>query len=280
MSDAPPLRHATLPDSAKRAAGLRLCYREAGERSHPAVVMLHGIGSNSSGYRNQLRGLASLFRVVAWDAPGYGQSEGFADEMLTVSDYADALLGLLDALDIERAHLVGSSLGALFAAKLAATHPRRVRSMALSAPATGFGGRPREVADAHVQGRIGDFDRLGAEGLARERAAKLVAPDASPEVLAVAHELVASINRSGYARTARVLGSADIFLDAPRIEAPTLILVGTLDRITPLEECAGPIHAAIAQSRLEVLDGHAHLLKLEAPQRVNALLSGFFLAHP
>ncbi|MCC6193213.1 MAG: alpha/beta fold hydrolase [Burkholderiales bacterium] len=240
--------------------------------------MLHGIGSNSSGYRNQLHDLSDRFRMVSWDAPGYGESAGFADEAPTVDDYADAVLGLLDALGIDRAHIVGSSLGALFAAKLAAVHPHRVRSIALSAPATGFGCRAPEEARAHVQGRIDDFDRLGAAGLARERAAKLVAADASPEVLAIARDLVGSINRAGYVRTARVLGSANIMLDAPLIKAPTLIMVGRLDRITPLAECAGPIHAAIPHSRLEVLDGVAHLLKLEAPQRVNSLLTEFFLA--
>lgn len=259
---------------------MRIAYREAGSPSRPALVMLHGIGSNSSGYRNQLRDLVDRFRLISWDAPGYGGSDGFADEAPTVRDYADAVLGLLDALDIQRAHVVGSSLGALFAAKLAALHPQRVRAIGLSAPATGFGCRSREEAQAHVQGRIDDFDRLGAEGLARERAAKLVAPDASPEVVAAARELVASINRAAYTRTARVLGSANIFLDAPLIKAPTLIMVGALDRVTPLEDCARPIHQAIAHSRLEVLDGYAHLLKLEAPQRFNALLSTFLLAHP
>lgn len=238
--------------------------------------MMHGIGSNASGYRNQLRGLADGYRPVAWDAPGYGGSDGFPYPAPSVSNYAHAAIGLLDALQIGRAHLIGSSLGALFAARIAAEYPARVGCVVLSAPATGFGCRTPAEAAAHVSGRINDIERLGATRLAEERAARLVAPGSSAEVLEVARELVASINVAGYSRAARVLGSANIFDDAPRVKAPTLILIGEFDGVTPLQDCAAPIHRAIRGSRLEIVEGIAHLVKLEAPDRFNALVSGFF----
>ena len=255
--------------------GLRLAWREAGDTTLPALFCMHGIGSNSSGYRHQLRELGARFRVVSWDAPGYGASGGFADEDPGVTAYAEAALGLMDALGIERVHVAGSSLGALFGARMATLRPARVRSLILAAPATGFACRAAGEGEAHARGRIADLERLGAQGLADARAALLVAPTASAEVLRAANALVASINLAGYARAARALSGANIFEDATKIAAPTLILVGTLDRVTPLADCAGPIHRAIAGSRFEVLDGVAHLVKLEAADRFNRLVSDF-----
>jgi len=275
FSALPQLRAVSLAGS-----GLRISYREAGDAGRPALLCLHGIGSNSSGYRHQLRELSKHLRVLSWDAPGYGASGGFEERNPGVSRYAEAAIALLDALGIERAHVAGSSLGALFAARMAAAWPARVRSLILSAPATGFACRAPGEGEAHARGRIADLERLGAQGLADERAALLVAPTASEEVRRAANELVASINPAGYSRAARALGAANIFEDAPRISAPTLIVVGTLDRVTPLADCAGPIHQAIAGSRLEVLDDVAHLIKLEAADRFNRLVSDFIAGQP
>jgi pimeloyl-ACP methyl ester carboxylesterase len=271
-------RTVVLGAGAGKAAGRRISYRESGSASAPVVLCMHGIGSNSSGYRNQLRGLSRSYRVVSWDAPGYGASEGFADENPSVADYADAAASLLDVLGIARAHAIGSSLGALFAAKLAAVHPERVGCLVLSAPATGFGCRAPGEGTAHAEQRIADLKRLGAEGLARERGAKLVAPDSSPEVLHAARELVASINLPGYSRAARALGNGNLLEDAGRIRAPTLIIVGALDQVTPLAQCARPIHQAIISSRLEVLENVGHLVKLEAPEIFNRLVADFIAA--
>lgn len=278
-SSLPELRTVTLGAAAGKAAGLRIAYREAGDAASPAVLTMHGIGSNASGYRNQLRDLSNRFRIISWDAPGYGGSDPFTDNSPSAADYADAAAGLLAALGVSRAHVVGSSLGAIYGAKLAATHPALVRSLVLSAPATGFGSHASGEGEAHAKGRIADLERLGAKGLADERAARLVAPGSPAEVLRVAHEVVASIKFPGYAQAARILGGGNIFLDTPLIKAPTLILVGDLDRVTPLDLCAGPIHEAIAGSRLEVLQGCAHLIKIEAADRFNALVSGFFDQH-
>ena len=98
-----------------------ISYREAG--AGPPLCLLHGIGSQSGSWVPQLDTLAARFHVIAWDAPGYGESDQILTDPPATSDYADSLVGLLDALSIDRVLLVGNSLGALIAGAFAAMQP-------------------------------------------------------------------------------------------------------------------------------------------------------------
>ena len=100
------------------AAGNRqFSFREAGDGS--PLVLLHGIGSNSGSWQNQLAVLSGQFRVLAWDAPGYGESTPLDMPQPDAQDYADALDAFLDAMQIPECCLVGHSLGTLMAAAFA-----------------------------------------------------------------------------------------------------------------------------------------------------------------
>jgi len=117
-----------------RTGDASFSYQDAG--SGLPLVLLHGIGSAATSFRYQLQGLSTRFRVVAWDAPGYGASTPLAIEPPSASDYAAALDAWLRALDIDRCHLVGQSLGTLIAARCGAAtagsqpHTRRHRQRA------------------------------------------------------------------------------------------------------------------------------------------------------
>jgi pimeloyl-ACP methyl ester carboxylesterase len=260
-------------------AALSIGIRQAGPSDRPPVLCLHGIGSNASGFRAQLSGLAPAFRVIAWDAPGYGRSDSLPWPAPKADQYADALLGLADALGLDRVNLVGSSFGAVVAAAFAARYPDRTRAVVLSAPATGNARLPDAERQSMLRSRIGDMERLGPAGVAEQRASFLVAPDSAPAVVAAAKQLVAATRPEGYAQAAHTLDSADTLADAEAIAAPVLVLVGSEDRVTPAATCAWPIHARLKHGELEVLDGMGHLLKLEAPERFNDLVSRFLTQH-
>jgi pimeloyl-ACP methyl ester carboxylesterase len=112
-------------------------YRETG--AGQALVLLHGIGSSSASWLNQLETLRG-YRLIAWDAPGYGNSDYLKNETPLPADYADALHAFLDRLLLKDVVIVGNSLGCLMAGAYAAAHPERVRSMILFSPATGHAG--------------------------------------------------------------------------------------------------------------------------------------------
>src|SRR6476620_685716 len=110
--------------------GGRISYLEAGKG--PALVFLHGIGSAARSWRHQIVTFSEGFRVVAWNAPGYAGSTPPKPAIPTAGDYADALQALLNAIGIDRCHLVGHSLGTLIAARFAADHGRnRLLSLTL-----------------------------------------------------------------------------------------------------------------------------------------------------
>src|SRR5712671_6835120 len=84
-------------------------YRTAGDASNPAVLMLHGLGSSSAGYRAQFAELSREFHVIAWNAPGFGTSSPIPGHDAGIDDYADALEAFLRSLRVERVSaLVGS----------------------------------------------------------------------------------------------------------------------------------------------------------------------------
>src|SRR3712207_5874254 len=106
-----------------------IAYARAG--SGEPLVMLHGIGGNARQFRNQLDGLADSYDVIAWDAPGYGDSDDPPGDR-TMGDWAEALAGLLDALALDGAHVLGQSWGGVLAVELCRRYPERVRSLILS----------------------------------------------------------------------------------------------------------------------------------------------------
>src|SRR5919204_6534830 len=114
-----------------------ISYREGG--AGPALVLLHGIGSSSASWLFQFETLPG-YRLIAWDAPGYGESDFLAPPTPRPADYAQALHEFLDRLLLKDVVLVGNSLGCLMAGAYAAAHPERVRSMLLLGPAGGDGG--------------------------------------------------------------------------------------------------------------------------------------------
>ena len=111
-----------------------------GEPDEPTVVLMNGTTGHIEAWTQNIRELAAHYRVIGYDYPGHGFTT-LADDDLDIPAYEEHLLGLLDALGVERAHLCGESLGGWIAIKFAAHHPERVASSILSAP----GGRMSEA---------------------------------------------------------------------------------------------------------------------------------------
>jgi 2-hydroxy-6-oxonona-2,4-dienedioate hydrolase len=111
--------------------GVRTRVLQAG--SGPDLVLLHGTGGHLEAYARDIAGLAEAFRVTAYDMVGHGWSD-LPDYPYTTDVLSNHLIGLLDALHIERAHLSGESLGGWVAAWTAAYHPDRVNRIVLNTP--------------------------------------------------------------------------------------------------------------------------------------------------
>src|SRR5207244_11146959 len=123
--------------------GHSIAYRISG--AGPPLVLLHGFLCDSRCWRRQIEGLADRFTVVAWDAPGAGSSSD-PPESFTLTDWAQALAGFLDAIGIERAHMLGLSWGGMLAQELYRLHPGRTDRLVLADTYAGWKGSLSEEA--------------------------------------------------------------------------------------------------------------------------------------
>lgn len=247
----------------------------------PCVVLLHGIGSNAGSFAPLIPHLPADWHVVAWNAPGYGHSAPLQAPWPVALDYAGALAGLLDRLDLGQVLLAGHSLGALTAAAFAVSCRDRVSRLLLASPALGHGMARGGRLSPAAQARIDDLEDLGPEKFAAARAARLVhRSEANPELVARVQSGMAQVRMPGYGQAARMLASGRLLDDAQRLCVPTDVVVGAEDLVTP-PQGAERAHAALRpewRGRCTVLPGAGHAIYQQDPAGFAAALA--VLAEP
>lgn len=241
-------------------------YRETG--AGQALVLLHGIGSSSASWLNQLETLKG-YRLIAWDAPGYGESDFLSQKNPFPKDYADALHGFLDRLLLKDVVLVGNSLGCLMAGAYAAAHPERVRSMILLSPAAGHAGDESKQRE-----RLRQFEELGPEGLAEKRSPTLVGKGSPPEAVELMRWTQRRIRPQGYRQAVHCLTHGRLADDARRFPKKVLVACGSEDIVTPEAGCKA-VAAAFPRAEYRSLPGIGHVPHIEAPATINALIEEF-----
>jgi pimeloyl-ACP methyl ester carboxylesterase len=237
-------------------------------------MMLHGVGSGSASWEGQLDGLGAGYRVIAWDAPGYGGSDALAAETPVVADYAQAVADLLDALDLERVHLVGHSLGALVAAAFASRRSDRLITLTLADPTAGYAAAGDDLRVGRLEARIRAIEELGPAGMAEKRSADVLSPNASEAAVAKVRAVMSKLRPEGYKQAARMMHSTDIFDDVRAVSVPAMVMCGSADRVTP-EELARSIAAVMPGAEYNTLDGLGHASYVENPEIFNTPLRGF-----
>lgn len=272
----PDLRFVELDASALGLEGARMSYMEAGESTQRTVLCLHGIGSNSMGWRFSLAGLAQRARVIAWNAPGYMLSDNFAAAAPTPGQYVEVAVALLDALGVKGpVFIAGSSFGSMLGACLAARHPRRVAKLALLGTSRGQRWKGEEGRARMIAMREASIAE-GPVALARTRSGQIVAAGTPEPVRALVRGVVAATNPRGYLQAARCTDAVDVVEDfAPRIACPTLCITGDADTVNP-QDVGRAVAAAIPGARFELLERIGHQAELEAPARTLALLREHF----
>lgn len=237
----------------------------------PALVFVHGAGMDHSVWQQQSRYFAHHgYGVLAVDLPGHGRSGGAP--LPDVGAMADWLAMLLPAAGLDCAVLIGHSLGAAAALEAAARHPARVRALALLGIAEGMPVHP---------------DLLAAAGADLSRAAGMIAGWGHG---AEAHRggnrvpgnwlvggAVRLIEASAPGVLAADLAAAGAWTGgaaAGRIACPTLLLLGSEDRMTPVRKAA-PLADAISDCRRVVLPRTGHMMMVEAPVETLGALKRF-----
>jgi pimeloyl-ACP methyl ester carboxylesterase len=245
--------------------GLHVAFRRAG--SGPPLVLLHGALGDSREWKPQLDGLSDEFTVIAWDAPGHGESSD-PPEAWRLPDYADCLAAMIERLGLERPHVLGLSFGGALALELFGRHPRLPGTLVLASAYAGWAGSlPADVVEERLQRALRDADR-DPEPVAREFATTLFDDNTPPELVEEVVAIMTEFHPPGVRTAARALAEADLRHVLPRVDVPTLLLYADADHRSPLP-VARDLLAAIPGSQLAVIPGVGHVTNLEAPERFN-----------
>ena len=247
-----------------------IAWREAGDGD--LVLFLHGLGGSRTAWEPQLESLSDRWRCVAWDMPGYGASSPVSP--FTFEAIADAVVGLLDQLDVEAAHLCGLSFGGHHAMHTALRHPNRVRSLVLADTSAAFGGDGSDP-DEWRRARTAPLDAgLALADIADEVIAAIAAPGFHGIERERTAAAMARIPEAGFRAACQLLTSHDVRHRLDEITVPTMVIVGELDDETP-PAFAAVIAEAIPNSQMEVISGAGHLSPAEAPDVFNQIIGQF-----
>jgi pimeloyl-ACP methyl ester carboxylesterase len=271
---APALASALRQDSRMEhvdVGGIRIAYTPAG--SGPALVMLHGAPADSRTWRWMLPDLSRDHTVVAWDAPGFGQSSDI-EGTWRAAQFADALAAFIAALGIERPHLVGHSFGTMVALSLFQRYPAVPASLVLIGGYAGWAGSlptgevARRLEMFLGMADLGDaFDPKSYPGLFTE----LIPADRNRVLATMMRENMrpASVRAAGY-----IGAETDLRPVLPTVDVPTLVLHGEADARSPLAS-AETLHAAISTSQLVVLPRLGHACVAEDPDACSTAIRRF-----
>ncbi len=240
------------------------------------LLMIQGLGHSSRFWFLQLPVLQQHFRTVVYDCRGVGRSSK-PKEIYTIADDAADALSVLDALEIERAHVVGLSRGGYIAQELAIEHPQRMSRLALMA--THYGGPGYLEATSKLWGEILDVEGLSREQIFRRGIEYTTTPEFFTSQLEMAERVVAMrMKQPQPAYSFKLQFDSAVAHDTRervgRVRAPTLVLAGRQDRVVPLE-LVEKLCRAIPGARLAVVENAGHLVFLEQPEVVNRLLVEF-----
>jgi 3-oxoadipate enol-lactonase len=253
-----------------------IAYRSEG--TGVPVLFLHGIGGAARQFQSQLSHFGQGHRALAWDAPGYGESEPLP--LVTIDALAGALGMFIRALGLERPVIVGHSLGGMIALRLLAEAPHVARGLVLSQTAAAFGGKDPAWGQRFVHDRLAPLDAgHSMADLAPGMVAAMVGPGADPSGIALAEDCIAHTPDSTYRDTVLAMPGFDQRAALPAIVVPVLALAGSVDTSAPPEGMQR-MAERIPGARFEVLDGVGHLAHLEQPKRFNAVLGDFLSALP
>lgn len=232
-----------------RVGGIAMSYVEAGQGE--PVVLIMGLGGDHLTWGFQLHALAARYRVIAFDNRGAGETDT-PDHSYTIHMMAEDTRGLMDALGVDRAHVVGVSMGGMIAQELALRHPGRVRTLQLHCTAP--------IIDAYGLFLIDTLLAVKARG-DREENVRAVMPwilcrktmTERPEFIRFWIDRALTypypIGYDGLARQADAIRGHDTLARLGEIRAPTLITTGTEDILVP-PSSSRELHARIPGSQL------------------------------
>ena len=251
--------------------GLKTFY-ESGGRGHP-ILFIHGSAGNHLVWRSQLDYFGERYRAIAIDLMGHGKSEiSIPPSQISIKLYTDFVKDFLEALNIEKATLIGQSLGGAICIQFCLDFPEKVACLGLINTGAKLGVNPQLLSMLRK-----DFSKASRMGLENILGQKLEGTAQIRRANAVTKEMLETDPAVGLADF-EACNKFDSREKLSQIRKPTLIIGGSKDVMTP-PWFHHYLHAKIENSTLRIIEGVGHLSMIEKPEEFNAILSEFLERH-
>ena len=243
------------------------------------VVLLHAFPIGANLWEPQIKSIPQGWRLITPDLRGFGGStELDSASALSMSDYADDVVDLLEELGVKRAVIGGCSMGGYAALALYQTRPDLFDGLVL---ANTRAGADSPESRANRRNMLALVDREGPSGVAREMMPKLLGKtthETKPDAEANVRRLIKQQSPAGVrAAIDRMMHRADSTPLLAQVSVPTLVITGAEDEMIPVEE-SRQIASGIRGARLVIIPGAGHLANLEQPEAFNTALTEFLAA--
>jgi pimeloyl-ACP methyl ester carboxylesterase len=248
--------------------GHAVSYRSCGRG--PFVVLLHGIGSGAASWLHCALLLEKDAQVIAWNAPGYGNSTSLPDAQPDAADYALRLEAFLQALGITDCLLVGHSLGAMMASAYVAAGYGRASRLLLISPAQGYGSDDQRVRGRQIaKERLAALETLGIDGMADRSPARMLSAQADDAARTWVRWNMQRLDAKGYTQAVHMLCGDDIHCYVPA-GVPGAVVCGGADVVTtPL---ASRALAEQFDLPFHLIDDAGHACYIEQPDAAAAVI--------
>jgi 3-oxoadipate enol-lactonase len=255
-----------------KANGIEINYELSGKGGAQVVVLSHSLSCSLLMWDPQMDALNPYFQVLRYDIRGHGGSDA-PSGAYTLNLLAGDVIKLLDALQIDRVHFVGLSLGGMVGQSLALNSPHRLRSLALCDTAAIV---PAE-AQPLWQERMDKARKEGMKALLDQTMERWFTPfflKQNSKMVALIREQLLATPVSGYIGCAEAIRRLNYLERLSKIKMPTLIVVGEDDPGTPVSASEG-MQKGISKSKLVILPSARHLSNVEQAEAFNAALLDF-----
>jgi pimeloyl-ACP methyl ester carboxylesterase len=237
------------------------------------LLLIHGFPLDRTLWRTQIAGLSQIFRVIAPDLRGFGQSSDTDGEAVTMDQYAADLKSLLDSVNVKQAVVGGISMGGYIALAFYAQYADRVKGLILA--------NTRAIPDSEEgkQSRLANAQKVGKAGssfLVETMAPKMLGPAAKPEIEIAVRSMMARQRAAGVMSALRGMAARPDRTTLLRFATvPALIVSGSADALIPPGD-SETMHALIPNSRLVIIPDAGHLSNLDKADAFNHVVREFY----
>ncbi|HEX8368899.1 MAG TPA: alpha/beta hydrolase [Pyrinomonadaceae bacterium] len=243
------------------------------------LVLIPGFAAGAWTWFEQIEDLSKTFQVIAFDPRGVSRSpvNGNSTETVSLQTIAADIAGLLDFLQIEKAHVLGVSFGGFVAQEFALAFPERLKKLILAC--TSFGGKNHVAPDLEVLAAFVAADDLNK----RERVRRFMIPAFTPEFVAARADVIEKVCRlrvenvvpeKVYSQQMTSAVTFDAECRIAQIQAETLVLTGDRDIVVPPPNSEN-LAKAIPNSTLKIIESGSHMFFIENSKEFNRIITDF-----